>query len=122
MDLLYIEDNPINVMLVQELITLRPQVRLHTAVDGRSGIERVRSLRPRGVLIDLQLPDIDGFQVLRALREDPALEGLVCIALSANAMPEDIVRARHAGFDDYWTKPIDFRRFLAGLDALAQRG
>ncbi|CAG1017650.1 partial two-component system, NarL family, sensor histidine kinase EvgS, partial [Burkholderiaceae bacterium] len=115
---LYIEDNPVNVLLVRELVALRPQVRLHVATDGRSGIERAHDLRPGVVLIDLQLPDIDGFEVLRALRADPSLAGLVCIALSANAMPDDIARAKQAGFDDYWTKPIDFGQFLGGLDRL----
>ena len=122
MDVLYIEDNAINVMLVQELVTLRPNVRLHVAPDGRSGIAAAKSLRPACVLIDLQLPDIDGFQVLAALRADPALAGLTCIALSANAMPDDIARAMRAGFDDYWTKPIDFKQFLGGLDRLSQGG
>jgi PAS domain S-box-containing protein len=119
-DVLYIEDNAINVMLVQELVALRPHVRLHNAPDGRSGIARAQALHPDCVLIDLQLPDIDGFQVLAALRADPALSGVVCIALSANAMPEDIARARRAGFDDYWTKPIDFKQFLGGLDRLSR--
>jgi PAS domain S-box-containing protein len=118
-ELLYIEDNPVNVLLVQELVALRPQVRLHVAIDGRSGIARTRAIRPRAVLIDLQLPDIDGFEVLRELRADPSLAGLVCIALSANAMPEDVARARRLGFDDYWTKPIDFGQFLGGLDRLS---
>jgi signal transduction histidine kinase len=117
-DVLYIEDNAVNVMLVQELVALRPHVRLHVADDGRSGIAQARELRPRAVLIDLQLPDIDGWAVLRALRADPALNDTRCIALSANAMPEDIARARRIGFDDYWTKPIDFAQFLSGLDAL----
>jgi PAS domain S-box-containing protein len=121
-DVLYIEDNAINVMLVQELVSLRPNVRLHIAPDGRSGIARARQLRPTCVLIDLQLPDIDGFQVLVALRADPALAGVACIALSANAMPDDIARAKRAGFDDYWTKPIDFNQFLGGLDRLASGG
>ncbi|HJV63211.1 MAG TPA: hybrid sensor histidine kinase/response regulator, partial [Albitalea sp.] len=119
-DVLYIEDNPVNVLLVQEIVAMRPQVRLHVATDGRSGIARALALRPRAVLIDLQLPDIDGFEVLRTLRGQPSLEGLTCIALSANAMPEDIARARRVGFDDYWTKPIDFGRMLDGLDRLSR--
>jgi signal transduction histidine kinase/CheY-like chemotaxis protein len=120
MDVLYIEDNPVNVLLVEELVSLRPHVRLHVAVDGRTGIARARELRPRVVLIDLQLPDIDGFDVLRAVRADPALAGIACIALSANAMREDVARALRSGFDDYWTKPIDFAQFLGGLDNLSR--
>jgi CheY-like chemotaxis protein len=119
-DVLYIEDNPINVMLVEEIVAMRPHVRLHIAVDGRSGIVRARELCPRAVLIDLQLPDIDGFAVLHALRAEKSLNGVECIALSANAMPDDIARAKRIGFDDYWTKPIDLGQFLSGLDQLAR--
>jgi len=119
-DVVYVEDNPVNVLLVQELVALRPNVRLHVAADGRAGIARTHELRPRAVLIDLQLPDMDGFEVLRAVKADPDLPGIVCIALSANAMPEDVARARRSGFDDYWTKPIDFAQFFSGLDRLAQ--
>jgi CheY-like chemotaxis protein len=64
------------------------------------------------------LPDIDGLEVLRRLRAEPTTAHLPCIALSANAMPEDIVRAREAGFDDYWTKPIQVGLFR---DALTRR-
>jgi PAS domain S-box-containing protein len=117
-DLLYIEDNPVNVLLVEQLVALRPGVRLHSAEDGSTGIAKARALRPHAVLIDLQLPDIDGFEVLRALRAEPSTRDLICIALSANAMPEDVQRALRDGFNDYWTKPIDFPQFLAGLDAL----
>jgi len=63
----------------------------------------------------MQLPDFDGYEVLRRLRAQPETADIPCVALSANAMPEDIARARAAGFDDYWTKPIDVRQVLAGL-------
>jgi len=121
-DVLYIEDNAVNVLLVQEIVGMRENVTLHVAVDGRSGIARALALKPRAVLIDLQLPDMDGFEVLRRLRADASMDGVAMIALSANAMPEDIEKARRLGFDDYWTKPIDFRKFLAGLDTLAGAG
>jgi CheY-like chemotaxis protein len=100
-------------------VNLRDNVTLHVAVDGRSGIERALALRPRAVLIDLQLPDIDGFAVLRALKQEPSMKQVALIALSANAMPDDIERAMQLGFDDYLTKPIDFRQFLGTLDKLA---
>ena len=121
MDLVYIEDNPINVLLVRELLSLRPQVTLHTAPNGRSGVALALSLRPRVVLIDMQLPDIDGFEVLRRLRAEPSLAASPLIALSANGLTEDIARAMAAGFDDYWTKPINLPRFLSRIDQL-QRG
>jgi len=114
-----VEDNPVNMLLVSELLSLRPGVRLVCAVDGRSAIALALGERPDVVLLDLQLPDIGGLDVLRHLRAEPALARTTFIALSANAMPVDIAAARAAGFDDYWTKPIDFNRFLAGIDRLA---
>jgi PAS domain S-box-containing protein len=120
LDVLYIEDNPVNVLLVQELVALRPDVNLSVAVDGLSGVSRAVADGPHVVLVDMQLPDIDGFEVLRRLRAEPMLSGTTIVALSANAMPEDVNRARQAGFDDYWTKPIDFHAFLRNLTRLAQ--
>ncbi|MDP3824216.1 MAG: PAS domain-containing protein [Burkholderiales bacterium] len=119
LSVLYIEDNPVNVILVEELVAMRANVRLSCASDGLSGVARALDECPDVLLIDMQLPDIDGFEVLRRLRAAPALARCVKIALSANGMSEDIGRARAAGFDDYWTKPIDFKRFLVNLDALA---
>ena len=113
---LYIEDNPVNTLIVREVVAQRPHLEFHSAVDGASGIERACSLQPALVLIDMQLPDLDGIEVLRRLRADAATAQLTCIALSANAMPEDIRRARAAGFADYWTKPIDVPAFLRELD------
>jgi CheY-like chemotaxis protein len=119
--LLYIEDNPVNTLLVQELVAQRPGLELVCEPDGRGGIERARALQPALVLVDMQLPDMDGHEVLRRLRADPATAALPCIALSANVLPEDIERALAAGFADYWTKPIDLAAFLASLDALFGR-
>lgn len=119
--LLCVEDNPVNLMLVQELVAMRPGIRLLSAVDGRSGLALAAAERPDAVLLDLQLPDLSGHEVLARLRADPALAPCKVIALSANAVPEDIRDALANGFDDYWTKPIDFDRFLAGLDALQPR-
>jgi PAS domain S-box-containing protein len=117
---LYIEDNPINVMLVEQLMALRPAMRLLTAPDGTSGVALARSASPEVLLIDMQLPDFDGFEVLSRLRADPPLQARAFIALSASAMPDEVQRAKLAGFNDYWTKPIDFAQFLNGLDALAK--
>jgi PAS domain S-box-containing protein len=113
---LYIEDNPVNVVLVEELIRMRPGISFHAATTGMAGVAQAARLQPDLVLIDIQLPDIDGFEVLRHLRQQAATSHTPCIALSANAMPDDIERARQAGFSDYWTKPIDFANFLAALD------
>jgi signal transduction histidine kinase/ActR/RegA family two-component response regulator len=116
--LLYIEDNDVNMLIMRELVAKRPRVIFHGAVDGLSGVRLAREQQPSLVLIDMQLPDIDGTEVLRRLRADPLTASIPCIALSANAMPEDVQSARAAGFDDYWTKPIDLSSFLGVIDRL----
>jgi len=116
--LLYIEDNAVNVLLVEELVHSFTRLSIVSEVNGLAGVARARSLLPDLILVDMQLPDIDGFEVLRRLREDPRTAAIRCIALSANAMPEDIARARAAGYSDYWTKPIDVDRFLSALSRL----
>jgi CheY-like chemotaxis protein len=115
---LYIEDNPVNQLLVEQLLARWSGVRLVQAEDGANGIELARSLRPDLVLLDMQLPDIDGFAVLDALRADPTTRDLTVVALSASAMPESVAQARAHGVADYWTKPLDFDRFLADMQRL----
>ncbi len=116
--ILYIEDNHVNVLLVEELVKSIGGLAIVSEANGAAGVARARALRPDLVLIDLQLPDFDGFEVLRRLRADPLTRGIACIALSANAMPEDIERGLAAGFADYWTKPIDFGAFVGALRKL----
>lgn len=116
--LLYIEDNPVNVLIVEEAIRRFPGLTLRSASDGRSGVDTARDFLPDLVLTDMELPDFDGFEVLRRLRADPATAAIPCVALSANAMPDDIARARAAGMADYWTKPIDFAEFAIALSGL----
>lgn len=116
---LCVEDNPVNLQLVRELLALRPAVQLATALDGGSGVRAALAAPPDLVLLDLQLPDIEGIEVMRRLRADPRTAGCRIVALSADAMPDHIETALAAGFDGYWTKPIEFDRFLAGIDALA---
>ena len=116
--LLYIEDNAVNVMLVEELVKNLAGLQIASEPTGSAGVARARTLRPDVILVDLQLPDFDGFEVLRRLRALPETATTPCIALSANAMPEDIRRGIEAGFADYWTKPIDFKVFLSSLDKL----
>ena len=116
--LLYIEDNEVNLLIVRELMGRRSDIEFLSAIDGASGLAVARDQQPALILLDLQLPDMDGFEVLRRLRQDPATATIRCIALSANAMPEDIGRARDAGFDDYWTKPLNLRAFMGSIDRL----
>jgi PAS domain S-box-containing protein len=115
--LLYIEDNAVNVLLVEELVGTLPGLTLVAEATGGAGVERAGSLQPDLILVDMQLPDFDGFEVLRRLRHRPETAAIPCVAVSANAMPDDITRALEAGFEAYWTKPIDFRAFIAALEA-----
>ncbi|EHR72639.1 PAS domain S-box [Burkholderiales bacterium JOSHI_001] len=113
---LYIEDNPVNALIVKELVDRRGGLVLHVATDGATGLAAAREHAPALVLLDMHLPDMDGLSVLQALRADPRTAQTPCVAVSANAVPEDIRHALEAGFADYWTKPLDFRGFLASLD------
>ena len=114
--LLYIEDNELNLLIVSEVVRQRPSLQFLSAETGAQGLALARAHRPALILLDMQLPDIDGREVLRQLRADAATADIRCVALSANAMPEDIRSARAAGFDDYWTKPLDIRAFQHALD------
>jgi PAS domain S-box-containing protein len=116
--LLYIEDNPVNLMIVQEVLAQRTDLQLQTATDGLSGLSLAASIAPDLILVDMQLPDIDGHEVLRRLRADAATRDIACISVSANAMPDDIQRALQAGFADYWTKPLDLRAFMGSIDRI----
>ncbi|MBA2723300.1 MAG: PAS domain-containing protein [Methylibium sp.] len=115
--LLYIEDELLNQMLMQEVLRARPGWQLQLASDGASGLALARAGGFDLLLIDMNLPDTNGLALIRALRAAPQTAALRCIALSADVLAEQIAAARAAGFDDYWTKPIDVRRVLAGLDA-----
>ncbi|MBG6082026.1 PAS domain S-box-containing protein [Rubrivivax gelatinosus] len=115
---LYVEDNPVNALIISELIARRPDLTLIVAEDGVTGVRRAAELQPDLILLDMQLPDIDGHEVMRRLRAQPATATTPVVALSANAMPEEIQRALSAGMIDYWTKPLDFRAFMASIAAM----
>ncbi len=114
--LLYVEDNPANLMLVEDLIARRRDLRLLTATDGYRGIEIARAARPDVILMDINLPGISGINALAILMEDPATAHIPVIALSANAMPRDIEKGLEAGFIRYLTKPIKVKEFMDTLD------
>ncbi len=114
--LLYVEDNPVNLMLVEDIIERRPDIRLLSARDAVRGIEIARAAQPDVVLMDINLPGISGIQALKLLLEDPATAHIPVIALSANAMPHDIEKGLAAGFFRYLTKPIKINEFMDTLD------
>jgi CheY-like chemotaxis protein len=116
--LLYVEDNPVNQTLMRLVIAERNGVKLELAADGVAGVEAAHALHPDLVLLDLNLPRLDGYGVLARLRADPALALIPCVAVSANAMPTEVRRALDAGFADYLTKPFEVDNVLALVDRL----
>ncbi|HAY26264.1 MAG TPA: hybrid sensor histidine kinase/response regulator [Candidatus Accumulibacter sp.] len=114
--LLYVEDNPANLMLVEDLVARRHDIRLLSARDGQRGIEIARATLPDVILMDINLPGISGIQALRILAEDPATAHIPVVALSANAIPRDIEKGLRAGFFRYLTKPIKLNEFMDTLD------
>ena len=115
--LLYVEDNPANLELVEQLIARRPDLRMLGAADGTLGIEFARAYQPDVILMDLNLPGISGLDALQILRADPATAHIPVIALSANAVPNDIEKGLEAGLFNYLTKPIKVDQFMDALDA-----
>lgn len=119
--LLYVEDNPANLMLVEDLIARRPDIHLLSARDGNRGVEIARTALPDVILMDINLPGISGLTALRILSNDPTTAHIPIIALSANALPRDIEKGLEAGFFQYLTKPIKFREFMDTLDMALER-
>jgi PAS domain S-box-containing protein len=115
--LLYVEDNPANLKLVEQIIARRPDLRLLSAVTGNHGIEIARANQPEVILMDINLPDISGIDVLGVLRKDPATAHIPVVAISANAMPHDIEKGMQAGFFRYLTKPIKVNEFMDTVNA-----
>jgi CheY-like chemotaxis protein len=113
---LYIEDNEVNRLLMQGMLAQRPAIELQLAALPEQGLAMARAEPPALVLLDIQLPGIDGFEVLARLRADSRTAAIPVIAVSANAMPADRERAALAGFDEYVTKPIDLEGLLRVVD------
>ncbi|HTM11338.1 MAG TPA: PAS domain S-box protein [Bryobacteraceae bacterium] len=120
--LLYVEDNPANLKLIEQLIARRPDIRLLTARDGNTGIQLARANQPALILMDINLPGISGIEALKILREDPATTHIPVIALSANAMPRDIEKGLQAGFFRYLTKPIKVPEFMETIEVALRFG
>ncbi|MGZ8271343.1 MAG: hybrid sensor histidine kinase/response regulator, partial [Methylophilus sp.] len=114
--LLYIEDNPANLMLVEDIIARRPDIRLLSAKNGKQGIKLARDTLPDSILMDINLPGISGVEALKILIEDSTTTHIPVIALSANALPRDIENGLDAGFFRYLTKPIRVNEFIDTLD------
>jgi two-component system, cell cycle response regulator DivK len=117
---LVVDDNPVSRELIREVLEA-PDLQILEAPDGRAALQTISELRPDVVLMDIQMPVLDGFAALRALREDPSFQDLPVLAVTAFAMRGDREKAQGAGFNAYITKPIDgaelerlVRTFLGG--------
>jgi PAS domain S-box-containing protein len=117
---LYVEDNPANLELVEQLVARRPDLRMLSATDGALGIDFARTCQPEVILMDINLPGISGIEALKILRADPSTAHIPILALSANAGARDIEKGLEAGFFKYLTKPIKVDQFMDALDAALQ--
>jgi len=115
---LYVEDNPTNVLLVERVLARRPAVRLLVATRGDQGLELAGTHHPDLILLDLHLPDTGGEQVLGRLQAEPVTQDIPVVVVSADAMADNIARLRAAGAVDYLTKPFDLAALLAVVDAI----
>ncbi len=116
----YVEDNEVNIEVMQALLLARPNVRLRVARDGHSGLAQVRAQHPDLVLLDMQLPDMGGLEFFARLRADPRAGRVACVAVSANALAEELRAALDAGIDGYLTKPLDADALYAVIDGFTR--
>ena len=115
---LYIDDNPVNTLLMAAMFERLPGLALQCECDPLAGLALALADPPALLLVDIQMPGIDGFEVLRRVRAHPATQAVPAMAVSANAMPQDLARGRAAGFVDYLTKPLELQRLQAALVAV----
>jgi PAS domain S-box-containing protein len=114
---LYIEDNPVNTLLMQAMFERFDGVQLLCESSPLTGLARALAKPPNLILLDLQMPEMDGYTLLQHLRADPATAHIPVIAVSASATPQDCARGMDAGFADYLTKPLDLQRLQAAVQA-----
>jgi PAS domain S-box-containing protein len=114
---LYIDDNASNLKLVAQILGRRKHIHLLTAHTPELGIELALACRPALILLDINMPGMNGYQVLEVLKADTSLKAIPIVAVTANAMLRDIERGRAAGFADYISKPLDVDHFLKTIDS-----
>lgn len=113
---LYIEDNPANLRLVSQLLGRIPNLRMWSAHEPLLGLELAKEHKPDLILLDINLPGMNGYEVLKQLRQNSETSDIPVIAISANAMPKDIEKGMQAGFENYITKPVDVHALLKAVD------
>jgi two-component system cell cycle response regulator DivK len=118
--ILLVEDNEMNRDMLSRRLT-REGYDVITAADGAQGISTARAEAPDLILMDMNLPEIDGWQATRLLKSDASTRGIPVIALTAHAMVSDRYKALEAGCDDYDTKPVEFQRLVAKIESILGR-
>lgn len=116
--ILYVEDNPSNIRLMQQILGRYPKLTLEVAEEAFLGIYKARSERPDVIILDINLPGMDGYEALSVLKRDPVTAEIPVVGLSANAMAYDVERGRKAGFFDYLTKPVEINHLVRTLKKL----
>lgn len=119
-DVLYVEDDPVNFALVERILEYRPGLKVKHAPRGKAGVEMAQVHQPKMVLLDLNLPDMHGSEVLKQLLQNSSTAEIPVVVLSANATPSEIERLLTAGAKNYLTKPFDIDPFLAVVDEFAE--
>lgn len=113
--ILIVEDNDKNMKLVRDILRHKGYATLE-AVTGREGVHMALEQVPDLILMDIQLPDIDGFQALRLIREQPGLKAIPVLAVTASVMPEDQHKIASSGFDGFISKPISIKPFMEAVE------
>ncbi len=121
-NILYIEDNPANRLLMKKIISSHSDFQYTEAVNGKEGLQAAFKLRPQIVLLDINLPDMNGLEVFKQLQKNNLTKTTKVIVVSANAMPADIAKAKAIGFFDYVTKPIEQEKLLSILNNALSQG
>ncbi len=114
--ILYIEDNPANLRLIEQLIKIQTDYTFLSAPDPHLGLELAVAHKPDLILLDINLPGINGFEVLKRIRANTTFESTPVIAISANAMPKDLEMSKEVDFDGYITKPVDLTQLLSTIN------
>jgi len=114
---LYIEDNPANLRLVEQILQAVPNLHMWSAPEPLLGLELAMEHLPDLILLDINLPGMDGYEVLKHLRSEDASKDIPVIAISANAMPKDLKKGEEAGFDGYITKPVNVKELLEKVES-----
>lgn len=114
--ILYIDDNATNLKLVSRILSIKKNINLITAQAPSLGIALAIKEQPELILLDINMPEMNGFQVLKLFKQNQLFKSIPIIAVTANAMPDDIAYGKAIGFDDYITKPIDYELLLKTIN------